>query len=106
MNDPYIIRAEQQMTLQPSGYWSLTDEEWCELCFLFVEAGNFDHPLGSLLLADDKPSLRTLWLAALHYEAEVPVVFEFLRVRLQERAAITRFTPRRLNSTWLALLRS
>ena len=42
--------------------WSLTDEEWCELCFMIFELGETHQRLQEALLSEERPSLHQLWV--------------------------------------------
>lgn len=76
------------MSSQPQPLWSLSDEEWCELCFLVVELGDAQQHLQDILLANERPSLHQLWCASRAYQQRSQALFEYLSQRLRERALV------------------
>lgn len=66
--------------------WALTDEEWCELCFMLVELGNAQQQFQDTLLAEDRPSLNQLWVAASAYQRQSQDLFNYLGGQLRRRA--------------------
>lgn len=72
--------------LLPSNPWSLTDEEWCELCFRMVELAEEQQRLQDLLLSEDRPSLNQLWVAASAYQRQSNDLFSYLGAQLRQRA--------------------
>lgn len=66
--------------------WSLTDEEWCELCFLVIELGEAHQRLQEALLAADRPSLNELWVSGSAFQQQSHQVFNYIGRQLRERA--------------------
>ncbi len=66
--------------------WSLTDEEWCELCFLVVELGEAHQRLQEALLAAERPSLNELWVSGNAFQQHSHKVFNYIGRQLRERA--------------------
>ncbi len=74
------------MDIENETQWSLTDEEWCELCFMLVELGTAQQQLQDTLLADERPSLNQLWVAASAYQRQAHAMFNYLGQQLRARA--------------------
>lgn len=66
--------------------WALTDEEWCELCFMILELGNAHQQFQDTLLDDERPSLNQLWVAASAYQRQSQELFNYLGGQLRGRA--------------------
>jgi len=73
---------EREQTTQ----WMLTDEEWCELCFMLVELGDAQQQLQDTLLADERPTLNQLWVTASTYQRQSQALFNYLGQQLRKRA--------------------
>ncbi|HEX6290844.1 MAG TPA: hypothetical protein VFZ66_16790 [Herpetosiphonaceae bacterium] len=74
------------MESNQSSAWSLTDEEWCEICFMLVELGTAQQQLQALLLADNRPTLNQLWISASAYQRTSQTLFDYLAQQLRSRA--------------------
>lgn len=66
--------------------WALTDEEWCELCFMMVELGDAHQQFQEALLADERPSLNQLWITASTYQRQSQALFNYIGKQLRGRA--------------------
>lgn len=66
--------------------WALSDEEWCELCFMLVELGAAQQDFQETLLAAERPSLNELWVAASAYQRQSQAMFNYLGSQLRGRA--------------------
>ncbi len=73
---------------QARGRWELTDEEWCELCFMIIEIGASRERLEQTLLAEERPSLHELWVAMDGYRQSSDSFFAYLSSRLRIKAGI------------------
>jgi hypothetical protein len=66
--------------------WSLTDEEWCELCFRIVELGEAQRRFQAAMLNEERPSLHQLWRVASAYQRQSDELFDYLGQQLRQRA--------------------
>lgn len=66
--------------------WSLTDEEWCELCFMIFELGETHQRLQEALLSEERPSLHQLWVQGSAFQRESQALFAYLGGQLRNRA--------------------
>ena len=64
----------------------LTDEEWCELCFMLVEMDEVRQRMTQSIIADERPSLDELWFAMSNYQRETDKVFAYVAERLRAKA--------------------
>ena len=71
-----------------TGHWDLTDEEWCELCFMVIEMGSTRDRLEKTLLAEERPTLHDLWLAMSDYRRSSDDFMNYLATRLRVKAGI------------------
>lgn len=77
-------------TTRPRG---LTDEEWCELCFLVVNMDGARDRLQKTLLTPERPSLDQVWFAMRDYQRVSDQMFDYLstclraKVRADQQAA-------------------
>lgn len=74
------------MTHEPEQQWALTDEEWCNLCFMIVELGAAQQEFQDTLLADERPTLNQLWVSASAYQRQSQALFDYLAQQLRARA--------------------
>lgn len=74
------------MMEQHETQWTLTDEEWCNLCFMIVELGTAQQDFQDTLLADERPSLNQLWVAASAYQRQSQALFNYIGQQLRTRA--------------------
>lgn len=74
------------MGYEPETQWSLTDEEWCNLCFMIVELGTAQQAFQDTLLADERPTLNQLWHSASAYQRQSQALFDYLSRQLRARA--------------------
>lgn len=63
----------------------LTDEEWCELCFLVVDIDGARDRLQYTLLAPERPSLDQIWFAMRDYQRVSDQMFDYLSTRLRAK---------------------
>jgi hypothetical protein len=68
--------------------WALTDEEWCELCFMILEVGTNRERLEQTLLSEERPTLHQLWVAMSAYRDSSDDFFDYLAARLRTKAGI------------------
>ena len=68
--------------------WALTDEEWCELCFMIVDAASKGERLEQTLLSEERPTLHQLWVAMSAYRDSSDDLFAYLAARLRVKAGI------------------
>ncbi len=68
--------------------WELTDEEWCELCFMIVDVGTSRGRLEKTLLAEERPSLHQLWTAMSEYRRSSDILLDYMAQRLRVKAGI------------------
>ena len=73
---------EQERTPQ----WTLTDEEWCELCFMVFELSEAQQRLQEALLADERPTLHELWTAGSAVQRQSHDLFSYIGGQLRSRA--------------------
>jgi hypothetical protein len=66
--------------------WSLTDEEWCELCFRIVELGEAQKRFEDAMLSEERPSLHQLWRVASAYQRQSDDLFSYIGQQLRQRA--------------------
>lgn len=71
---------------EPETQWTLTDEEWCNLCFMIVELGAAQQHLQDTLVAEDRPTLNQLWVSASAYQRQSQALFDYLSRQLRARA--------------------
>lgn len=76
------------MDREQTPQWSLTDEEWCELCFMLVELGEAQQHLQALMLADERPTLHQLWTVGGIYQRQSRAMFDYIGRQLRERAVV------------------
>ncbi|HEX6292181.1 MAG TPA: hypothetical protein VFZ66_23535 [Herpetosiphonaceae bacterium] len=69
--------------------WLPTDEEWCELCFAFMELSQAHDHLQTLLLADSPPSLQQLWQATSAYRNHSQTFFQSLAAQVRARVNLS-----------------
>lgn len=74
------------MAHEPEPQWVLTDEEWCNLCFMIVELGSVQQHFQDTLLAEERPTLNQLWLSASAYQRQSQALFDYLARQLRARA--------------------
>jgi len=67
----------------------LTDEEWCELCFLIISVDGARERLAVALLNEDRPTLNQLWAAMSEYQFEADTLFSYMASRLRARAQLS-----------------
>ena len=68
--------------------WALTDEEWCELCFMIIDMGSKHDRLEKTLLADERPTLHQLWVAMSAYRRSSDDLFAYMAARLRVKAGV------------------
>ena len=68
--------------------WELTDEEWCELCFMVIDMDAARERLEKALLAEERPTLNQLWLAMSAYRRSSDSLFDYMSQRLRVKAGI------------------
>lgn len=73
---------------QARGRWELTDEEWCDLCFMIIDIGATRDRLEKTLLSEDRPTLHELWVAMDGYRQSSDSFFAYLQSRLRAKAGI------------------
>ena len=78
------MSAQESVT----GRWELTDEEWCELCFMVIEIDGAREALEKTLLAGERPTLNQIYDAMSAYRQAADSVFEYLAGRLRLKAGI------------------
>ena len=78
----YVMNREQV------AQWTLTDEEWCELCFMVFELGEAQQRLQEVLLADERPSLNQLWVSGSAVQQQSQQLFSYISQQLRERAIV------------------
>ena len=66
--------------------WTLTDEEWCELCFMVFELGEAQQHLQEVLLGDERPSLNQLWVSGSAVQQQSQQLFSYIGRQLRARA--------------------
>ncbi len=71
-----------------TGRWELTDEEWCELCFMVIDLRQSHDTLEKTLLAEERPTLRELWVAMSAYRQASASVSDYVSDRLRMKAGI------------------
>ena len=71
-----------------TGNWDLTDEEWCELCFLVIDMDGARERLQATLLAEERPTLNALWVTMSAYRRASDSIFDYVAARLREKAGI------------------
>lgn len=71
-----------------TGRWELTDEEWCELCFMVIDLRQSHITLEKTLLAEERPTLHQLWLAMSAYRQASDSVSDYVSDRLRMKAGI------------------
>jgi hypothetical protein len=69
-------------TMRPRG---LTDEEWCELCFLVVDLDGARDRLQNTLIARERPTLDQVWFAMRDYQRVSDQMFDYLSTRLRAK---------------------
>jgi hypothetical protein len=70
------------------GRWELTDEEWCELCFMVVDLDAARAQLEGALLAEERPTLHQLWQTMSTYRTASEDVLGYMAERLRIKAGI------------------
>ena len=78
------MSAQETMTAR----WELTDEEWCELCFMVIDMDEARTRLEKALLAEERPTLNQLWLTMSAYRRASDQVFDYMSARLRAKAGI------------------
>ena len=73
-----------------TGPWELTDEEWCELCFMVIDLRASHETLEKTLLAEERPTLHQLWVAMSAYCQASDRVSDYVSDRLRLKAGIDR----------------
>ncbi len=73
---------------ETTGRWELTDEEWCELCFMVIDMDGAREALEKTLLAGERPTLNQIYVAMSAYRQAADIVFEYLSERLRLKAGI------------------
>ena len=68
--------------------WQLTDEEWCELCFMVIDMDAARERLERALLAEERPTLNQLWVAMSAYRHSSDSLFDYMTQRLRVKASI------------------
>jgi hypothetical protein len=68
--------------------WVLTDEEWCELCFMIMDLEVARDALRQTLLTDERPTLHQLWTALSAYRDSSSSLFDYVAERLRVKAGI------------------
>ena len=68
----------------------LSDEEWCELCFMVADLHGASEQLERALLADERPTLDQLWFAMRDYQRVSDALFGYVSERLRARAEVGR----------------
>lgn len=68
--------------------WELTDEEWCELCFMTIDIEKVHEQLELVLLSGERPTLHELWLALSAFRDVSDDMLEYLAARLRVKAGI------------------
>ena len=77
--------AEQPTTTER---WELTDEEWCELCFMVIDLDQARQQLENALLSEERPTLNQLWVTMSAYRRASDTVFDYMAARLRAKAGI------------------
>lgn len=72
--------------LDRQNYRQLSDEEWCELCFMLVEMDESRHRMMKAVITEERPSLDELWFAMSNYQRETDKVFAYVAERLRDKA--------------------
>ena len=78
------MSAEEATT----GRWELTDEEWCELCFMIIDLGSTRDRLEKTLLSEERPTLHQLWLTMSAYRDSSDSLLNYMSSRLRMKAGI------------------
>jgi hypothetical protein len=68
--------------------WELTDEEWCELCFLILDVGKTRGRLERTLLSEERPTLHQLWTAMSAYRRSSDQLVGYMAARLRAKAGV------------------
>lgn len=68
--------------------WELSDEEWCELCFMVFDLEGARSQLEQTLMAEQRPTLHQLWLSLSAYREASSTVFDYMAARLRVKAGI------------------
>lgn len=76
------------MNEQTTNAWTLTDEEWCDLCFMVVELGAMQEQLQNVLLAEQRPALSQVWAKANAYRTSSQTMMQYLSESLRAKAGI------------------
>jgi hypothetical protein len=71
-----------------AGRWELTDEEWCELCFMSIHVEKAREQLEQVLLSGERPTLHELWVAMSAYRDMSDEMLEYMASRLRIKAGI------------------
>jgi hypothetical protein len=74
--------SASEMTTRPRG---LSDEEWCELCFLVVDMDTARDRLQNTLIAHERPTLDQLWFAMRDYQRVSDRMFDYLSTTLRAK---------------------
>ena len=69
-----------------AGRWELTDEEWCELCFMVVDIEAARERLEQVLLASERPTLNQLWVAMGAYRKASDGMVDYFSQQLRRKA--------------------
>ena len=72
-----------------AGQWELTDEEWCELCFMVIDMDAAREQLEKALLARERPTLNQLWVAMNAYQQSLGDIHEYVAERLRMKAGVS-----------------
>ena len=71
-----------------TGPWELTDEEWCELCFMTIDVEKAREQLEQVLLSGERPTLHELWVAMSAYRDISDDMLEYMASRLRVKAGV------------------
>ena len=85
---PYTVESHMNAQEAVTGRWELTDEEWCELCFMVIDMNGAREELEKTLLARERPTLNQLYVAMSAYRQVSDSVFDYLSGRLRQKARI------------------
>lgn len=71
-----------------TGRWELTDEEWCELCFMTIDIEKAREQLEQVLLSGERPTLHQLWNALSAYRDVSNDMLDYMAARLRAKAGV------------------
>lgn len=72
--------------LEKINHRELTDEEWCELCFMLVEMDESRQRMTHAIITKERPSLDAVWFAMSNYQRETDKVFAYVAERMRAKA--------------------